>query len=197
MDRKYILSNYIFEKLTEKHDLSKFDCGADDLNDFLKNDALKQQKENLNVTQLVICDNEIIGFCSLLADTIKIKHIQDKKTIMPIKEKKPRVKQLPAVKIGRFAISIKYANKGIGSHILRNVLHTIKITSQKRIGVRVIVVEGYAKAYNFYVKHNNFNNLKKDDKKISRLERIIKTNPYHSFYLYKDIKTIYSIMDTD
>ena len=189
MDKKYILNSYSFEKLSEKYDLSKFDCGSSDLNDFIKNDALKQQKDNLNITRLIICDNEIIGFFSLLADTIKINRIRDEITVKSIKEQKPRVKQLPAVKIGRFGISTKYTNQGIGSHILRNVLYNIKIISQD-IGLRFIIVEGYAKAYNFYVKYNSFNNLKKDDEILEKLERIIKTNPNHTFYLYRDINTL-------
>ena len=35
--------NYYFETLNESHYLNDFDCGDEDLNDFLKNDALKQQ----------------------------------------------------------------------------------------------------------------------------------------------------------
>ncbi len=34
MDIEYIKDNYKFETLTEKHDLSNFECGSDDLNDF-------------------------------------------------------------------------------------------------------------------------------------------------------------------
>ena len=190
MDREYILNNYYFEKLDDEHDLSNFNCDSADLNDFLKNDAFRQQEENLSITQLVICNGEIIGFFSLLADIIKISHIRDKKTIELIKDKKPRAKQLPAVKIGRFAISDKYTNQGIGSHIFRNVFYSIKLLSEN-IGLRFITVEGYAKAYNFYVKHNCFNSLEKDDKKLNQLEKIIKTNPEHIFYLYRDIKTLY------
>jgi len=194
MNRDYILNNYTFEKLSKEYDLSKFDCGSDDLNDFMKNDALKQQEENLNITHLVICDNEIIGFFSLSADIIKINHIRDKKTVKSIKEQKPRAKQIPAVKIGRFAISDKYIGQGIGSHILRSVFYSIKIISQN-IGLRFITVEGYAKAYNFYVRYNSFKNLEKDDKKLERLEKIVKTNPEHIFYLYKDLKNLYPILE--
>lgn len=46
MDIEYIKENYRFETLTDEHDLSKFKCESDDLNDFLKNDALTQQKVN-------------------------------------------------------------------------------------------------------------------------------------------------------
>ena len=51
MDIEYIKNNYIFETLTDAHDLSDFECESDDLNDFLKNDALKQQNEKLNLPQ--------------------------------------------------------------------------------------------------------------------------------------------------
>ena len=65
MEIDYIKENYRFEILTNQHDLSKFNCGVEDLNNFLKYDALNQQDMNLNLTHLVICDDEIIGFVSL------------------------------------------------------------------------------------------------------------------------------------
>lgn len=71
MEIEYIKNNYKFETLSEEHDLSDFECESEDLNDFLKNDALKQQKEKLNLTKLITCDGEIIGFVSLLTDSIK------------------------------------------------------------------------------------------------------------------------------
>ena len=43
-----------FLSLNDSHELF--------LNDFIKNDALRQQEMNLNITQLAICDGEIIGF---------------------------------------------------------------------------------------------------------------------------------------
>ena len=78
MEISYIKENYRFEILSDKHDLSKFNCGVVDLNNFLKYDALNQQDMNLNLTHLVICDDEIIGFVSLLTDTIKLKTIEDR-----------------------------------------------------------------------------------------------------------------------
>ena len=78
MNIKYIKENYHFETLNKNHNLEDFECESKDLTDFLKNDALKQQKEKLNVTQLVICDKEIIGYASLLADTIVLKNVKEK-----------------------------------------------------------------------------------------------------------------------
>lgn len=39
MEISYIKENYRFEILSDKHDLSKFNCGVVDLNNFLKYDA--------------------------------------------------------------------------------------------------------------------------------------------------------------
>ncbi|MDO5860247.1 N-acetyltransferase [Methanobrevibacter sp.] len=196
MDIEYIKENYKFETLTEKHDLSNFECDSDDLNDFIKNDALKQQEDKINITKLITCDDEIIGFVSLLTDIIPLKNIRDENIRLELKphyneniEKVPKRKPLPAIKIGRFAIDKKYTNNGLGSHILRNVINSIRKLSENDVGLRFIVVEGYASAYNFYVVHNNFSNLKKDDELIKeKLDRIIKQNPEQTFYLYLDLK---------
>jgi len=113
MEIEYIKNNYIFETLTEEHDLSNFECDSDDLNEFLKKDALKQQKEKLNLTKLITCNGEIIGFVSLLTDTMKLKLLRDElekekiKGKLNVSENNP----VPAIKIGRFAIDRKYAGK--------------------------------------------------------------------------------------
>lgn len=193
MDIEYIKDHYYFETLTEEHDLSNFNCDSDDLNDFIKNDALDQQKEKLNLTKLCICDGQIVGFVSLLTDTIPLKNIRDEETRLNIKpqlntENISKNKLLPAIKIGRFAVDNKYSGKGLGSHILRNVLNNIRYISRNFVGLRFVIVEGYAKAFSFYVVHNNFKNLKKDDELINnKLDKIIKQNPSQTFYLYLDI----------
>ena len=82
-----IKENYYFKNLSEEDDVSDFDCGDEDLNDFLKNDALEQQNEKLNVTKLVMCENIIIGYISLLTDTITLKNIKNEKLRLKIKGK--------------------------------------------------------------------------------------------------------------
>lgn len=194
MDIEYIKENYRFETLDEKHDLSKFECDSDDLNDFLKNDALTQQRSKLNLTKLVICDDTIIGYVSLLTDTIPLRDIRDEETKQEIKDQlsiTSKKRKLPAIKIGRLAIDKKYSGKGLGSEILMSILFNIKNIAENNVGLRFVTVEGYAKAYNFYVNHNNFNNLKKDDEKIKKeLDVIIERNPEQTFYLYIDLRIL-------
>lgn len=190
MTIKEIKDNYYFENLSDKHDLSEFDCGDKDLNDFLKNDALAQQNARLNVTKLIMCDGNIIGFTSLLTDGIMIKKIRNEKVKLEIKEKlniNSNKKSISAVKIGRLAIDKKYARKGLGSHILNNILKNLKDISEKEVGFRFIIVEGYAKAFNFYVTKNGFEHLKNDENDINNIEFIAKRDPTRKFYLYFDL----------
>ena len=193
MDIEYIKNNFYFEILSSKHDLSNFNGASDDLNDFIKNDALRQQEMNLNITQLAICDGEIIGFVSILTDTLKIKTIEDKSLKEEMKNELNVVGEdntLPAIKIGRFAIDEKYAQKGLGSFIFRNVLLSILHLSKTKVGLRFITVEAYAMAFNFYVKKNNFTYRKSDEKLVKKLESIIQRDPERQFNLHLDLKDI-------
>jgi len=64
------MTRFTVEILNEKHNLSSFDCGNADLNDFLKNDALKNQKERFSVTRLLFSDGHLVGFFSTTPDTL-------------------------------------------------------------------------------------------------------------------------------
>ena len=185
MDIEYIKENYRFETLSKNHDLSNFNCASDDLNNFLKDDALTQQKSKLNLTKLVMCDDVIVGYVSILTDTIPLKDIRDEDTKQDIKNQLDitfKKRKLPAIKIGRFAVDKKYSHKGLGSEILMSVLFNVKNIAENNVGLRFVTVEGYASAYKFYTDHN-FINLKKDDDKIKeKLDIIIGRNPEQTFF---------------
>ena len=192
MDIEYIKENYYFEILNEKHDLSNFECDSNDLTNFLKNDASKQQDMNLNLSQLVICDNEIVGFFSLLTDTLKLKTLENNNLKKEIKLELDisENNEIPAIKIGRLAIDKKYSKKGLGSHILRNILLSILNLSKTKVGLRFVTVDAYATSLNFYVKKNNFSSRKSDTETLKKIDKIKKQNPNRSFILYLDLKDI-------
>ena len=193
MDIEYIKENYRFETLNGEHDLSDFKCESDDLTDFLKDDALTQQKSKLSLTKLIMCDDTVVGYVSLLTDTILLKDIRDADTKHDIKNQldiTSKKRKLPAIKIGRLALDDKYAHKGLGSEILMSILFNVKNIAENNVGLRFVTVEGYAGAYNFYTR-NNFINLKKDDDKIKeKLDIIIEKDPEKTFYLYLDLRVL-------
>lgn len=193
MDTEYIKENLHFEILTEKHDLSKFECTSEDLTDFLRNDALKQQNMNLNITQLAVCDGEIIGFVSILTDVIKLNVLDNQDVIAEIKDELNLIgdnNEVPAIKIGRFAVDKNYAGKGLGKFIFRNVLLSILCLSKKKVGLRFITVEAYASAFDFYVKKNHFCYRKSDARLVEKLEKIVERDPERQLNLHLDLKDI-------
>ena len=178
------------EMLNQNFDLSTFDCGDEDLNDFLKNDALIEQQKKLNVTHLIIYKNEVIGYFSLLTDKINIKDMKNKDIKENIESNlKNRYKTIPAVKIGRLAIDKKYAKKGIGTFILNNLITTLNEISKKDIGFRLISVEGYAEAYHFYTT-NNFIPLQNDEKFLSKINKMIERDLKKPINLILDLEKI-------
>ena len=192
MDIEYIKENYIFEKLNENHNLDDFECESEDLTNFLKKDALNQQNMNLNLTHLIICDGNVVGYVSILTDAMKLKILDDKETKDKILGKLNISENnvIPAIKIGRFAIDKRYAHKGLGNHVFRNVLLSILDIAQNIVGLRFITVDAYASAFGFYVDKNKFKYLKNDQKYVDDIDMIIKKDPERSFSLYKDIKSI-------
>ena len=177
MKIKDIIDNYYFETLNDNHDLSDFDCGDDDLNDFLKNDALVQQNANLNVTKLVMYNQKIVGFVTLLTDTIPLRNIRNEKVTFNIKDLlwiSSKNRLISAVKNGRLAVDKRYSGANLETHILRNIISNLKIISKRAVGFRFLIVEGYARAFNLYVVKNGFEYLKKDDSKIKNIDFIDK-----------------------
>ena len=192
MDTTYIKDNYIFETLNENHNLDEFECESKDLTDFLKNDALKQQNMNLNLTHLIICDSVVVGYVSILTDSMKLKILEDETVKNEICKELSisENNEIPAIKIGRFAIDKKYAKQGLGSHIFRNVLLSILDISQNIVGLRFITVDAYASAFSFYVDKNKFRYHKKDQKLVDKIDVIKKQDPERNISLYKDLKSI-------
>lgn len=145
-------NNLKIHKLTSDDSLEKyhFDCGDDDLNDFLFNDSFKYIKNNLAVIYLIFYNKMIVGYFSLTSDAIRI-------------NKKLEVVHgfYPAVKIGRFAVDKQYGHQGIGTYMLKLIIGIVE-TVKNQIGVRYLSVDAYNNkiAVNFYTK-NNFETLQK------------------------------------
>lgn len=178
MTSKEIIKNYHYEKLDKHHDLSNFSCGVKDLDEFLKEDALKQQEQNLSVTYLAIHDDDILGYVSILADKIECGKID--KTI------ETKYKFYPAVKIGRLAVDERYKGIGIGNEILASTCAFIKDIS-KELGISFITVDALCKARKFYSKNSFKQKRIHNPKKLKRRANLDETT---SIFMYKKIEKI-------
>lgn len=149
-------------KLSENYQLRPFDCGDNDLNNFLVEDALPYKQRLLSVTYLMVSDDDIVAYFSLSNDKISIPE-SDKATWRRIKKRFPHAKHrndYPAVKIGRLAVSKKYQHEHLGSDILFFIKKMF--VTDNRTGCGFITVDALRIALPFYLK-NGFEYLRKED----------------------------------
>ena len=102
--------------------VSGFDCGdmpwEIDLNDFIQDDALRDQRQNLSRTYLFFADEDgqkCVGFATLLATAVERKewHLLPK-----LRKDEIEYKSIPALLIGRLAVRKSVQGQRIGSRIL-------------------------------------------------------------------------------
>jgi ribosomal protein S18 acetylase RimI-like enzyme len=125
-----------------KYDPSAFDCGHGDLNEFIKHDCPDQIAKNLSVTKLALHENLIVGYITLLADSI---------TLHPDEQEGFTFKQVPALKIGRLGIAVKYQNQKIGTALMKYAVGVaVRMNIGLGVGCRFLTVDSDPKAIDFY-----------------------------------------------
>lgn len=131
------LSKLLFtiEPLSNKYDKTAFDCGEQQLNNFLRQQASQLQKRSVSRTYIAIDDcKEIAGFYSI--STAQVQRIEAPDQLKQFTAYQP----IPAVLIGRLAINNKHQGQGVGRYLLAHALRTIKTISES-IGIAVVVVD--------------------------------------------------------
>lgn len=128
-------------------------------------DSIAYSEHLLAVTYAYQTDNETVAFFSVLNDSIREDDTtkgQFKKISKPIPWRK-RHKSHPAVKIGRFAVSVKWQRKNIGSQLMDFIKGYF--TDRNKTGCRFITVDAYNNppTIKFY-QNNGFEFLTVDDK---------------------------------
>jgi GNAT superfamily N-acetyltransferase len=134
------------ELLSTRYDLSPFDSGNPELDDFLKNDALKEQQELLSKTHLCFYKNHVAGFITLAADSIRVK--KDKLDGSQIIED-CEYPAYPCILIARLAIDKKVQKRGIGGFLL---LLAIGLALDGPLGCRYLSVDPKQEALEYYKK---------------------------------------------
>ncbi len=149
-------------RLSKIYDLSNFDCDNEDINDFLKNDALPHQEERIATTILFLYEEKILGFCSLATDALKLSQPERVKCIADQGDMK-QYTQYPAIKIARFGRDKQYRNQGIGKNIIIPWVIGY-VEDLKNISVRFITVDAKPERIRYYENLKFVRNEHKDYK---------------------------------
>jgi GNAT superfamily N-acetyltransferase len=134
--------------LTAKHDLSGFDCGEPALNEWLIHRALKNESR-FSRTYVVCEDDRVVAYFCISAGAVE-------HAATPGKVRRNAPDTIPVSVIGRLAVSLDYAGKGLGADILSDALRRIAVASQS-IGIGAVLI--HAKndaAKRFYMKCAEF-----------------------------------------
>ena len=120
------------EPISPAHDLAAFDCGNEDLNDWLKRRALASEGRSARTN--VLCDGQrVAGFYCLATGAV------ERESLASAKLRKNLPDPIPILVLGRLAIALDYQGRGLGKSLLKDaILKTI--TASEIAGVRALVV---------------------------------------------------------
>ena len=157
---------YKIRRLEIGDKIESFDCGDEDLNDFILNQSSLFRADKLAVSYVLKAnenENEIAAFFSLSNDKIAITDFENKNKYNRFSRRfdnRKRLKSYPAVKIGRLGVSNSHKGEKIGSFIM-DFVKSYFIFNNKA-GCRFLTVDAYSDAMPFYQK-NGFVPLNEDD----------------------------------
>lgn len=166
MERIEIENRFRIRKLNEDESIGLFDCGDEDLNDFILNDAIVYRIALLAVTYVLEdkTSGEIAAYFSLANDRVGLADFPDKTEFNRFRKHKfvndKRLKSYPAAKICRLAISKDMRGKELGSYLM-NFIKTLFFIDNKT-GCRFLTVDAYSDAVEFYLR-NDFSFLSGND----------------------------------
>lgn len=141
-----------------------FTCGDDpDMDEFFCKDALDYTKFRMGKSycfRLIDNPKEIIACFTVSNDSIRLFDLgSSKKNKMwkEISNREKRLSRYPGVLIGRLAVASKYANKGIGTDVIRFIKEWF-VDEDNRSGCRLAIVDAKNKpnVLQFYQKKCHF-----------------------------------------
>ncbi|OGA48002.1 MAG: GNAT family N-acetyltransferase [Betaproteobacteria bacterium RIFCSPLOWO2_12_FULL_62_13] len=104
--------------LTGNHEREGFDCGRQELNDWLRQVARQHQDKGLSKTFVATVEempDRICGYYALTLAELENRHL-------PQAWRKKLPRRIPGVRLGRLAIDRQYQGKGLGKLLLVDAL---------------------------------------------------------------------------
>lgn len=166
-------NNIRIRRLGEFDIVSRFDCGDEDLNDFIINDAPLYFKVRLATSYVLENDEngDVIGYFSLAHDRISLTDFPSNSAYNRFRKQffaqGKMFKSYPALKICRLATDFKYRGEGVGAMIVNMIIASYR--NDSKAGCRFITVDAYSGALSFYYKQGFLPLSKGDENAETRL----------------------------
>ena len=134
------------EVLTDAHGIGDFLSDNEELSAYLKENALEEQREKTSTTHVLIEEDRIIGYFTLLNDSIRVSNIKDEDNIDGYS-----YGAYPAVKIGRSAVRNGHIRRGLSTFMVSLSISYI-FDMHRYSGCGMITVDAKKGAEGFYEK---------------------------------------------
>jgi GNAT superfamily N-acetyltransferase len=129
------------------HNVNDFDCGDADLNEFLTADSQRYRAECLSHTRIAMHDGMVVGYITLLADSIILKS-SEKRHLFNFHQ---QVFTFPALKVGRLGVHRNRQRDGVGKSLLKYAIGVVvRLNQDMNVGCRFITVDAYPQSISWY-----------------------------------------------
>ena len=152
------LNRYDIQKLEDDVCINSFDCGDEDLNDFITSEVVFYEKQLIAMPYVIIEKNNpesLLAYFTLSNDKIAVTDFASNSQFNKFKKKnfnrEKYLRSYPSVKIGRLGISKQLQGLGIGTHIIDFI--KLYFLEDNKTGCRFITVDAYNAAVPFYEKN--------------------------------------------
>jgi GNAT superfamily N-acetyltransferase len=134
------------EHLTSAHDVSTFDCGIPELDDWLKKRALPNEESGASRTYVVCSAGRVVGYYALASGGVALAKA-------PGRVRRNMPDPLPVMILGRLAVELSWQGQNIGRSLLRDaILRTLQ--AAKIGGIRAVLVHAISEeAKRFYERY--------------------------------------------
>ena len=138
--------------LEKGHDRSAFDCGNDELNRYLKQQARQDAEKHVAVAFVLLEPGSAVvrGFYTLSASIIPVEELPP-----DMMKKLPRYGQLPVTLLGRLAVDQTARRQGVGEFLLVDALRRC-LEGAQHIGAMAVIVDAKDEQAESFYRHFDF-----------------------------------------
>lgn len=147
-----ILAPEHISPLTKAHERKSFDCGHEDLNRYLREQA-RQDAEKRVAAPFVLTqpgDPKVLGFYTLSSSIIPVDELSQ-----DLMKRLPRYGQLPVTLLGRLAVDRSAGGQGVGEFLLVDALRR-SLEAAQQIAAMVVIVDAKNERAESFYRHFDF-----------------------------------------
>ena len=163
------LTRVTVEPLGRQHDRAAFDCGADALDRYLKQQARQDAEKRVAAPFVAVRlpDTRVLGFYTLSASVLTLADLPNE-----LARKLPRYPQLPVTLLGRLAVDQSTKGQGLGEHLLLDALQR-SLAHADQIAAMAVVVDAKDESAVSLYRHYGFLTLQAQPSRLFVTMRLV------------------------